>query len=257
MKYIASCSFGKDSLAAIIVAEEHGHHIDEAVYCRVMFDDKISAEFPEHEEFIYGKAIPMLESRYGIKTNIVQAKRTYCDCFSKIYQKGKRVGRIWGWPTLWKPWCNGMLKLKPIEAWEKNTEEHVHVVGIAADEGKRIERQRAKGTFMPLVEYGVTETEAFEICRRADLLSPAYNNGRERLGCWFCHNQRLAELRRLRKEYPELWSRLLELDTVSPVRFKPTSTLKQLDDRFADENAQISILEYLDECAGLGRTKND
>lgn len=30
-KLVASCSFGKDSLAAIIVAEEHGFHIDEAV----------------------------------------------------------------------------------------------------------------------------------------------------------------------------------------------------------------------------------
>lgn len=29
MKKIASCSFGKDSLAAIIVSEENGVHIDE------------------------------------------------------------------------------------------------------------------------------------------------------------------------------------------------------------------------------------
>ena len=41
MKKIASCSFGKDSLAAIIVSEENGIHIDEAVYCRIMFDNEI------------------------------------------------------------------------------------------------------------------------------------------------------------------------------------------------------------------------
>ena len=67
MKYIASCSFGKDSLAAIIVAEMHGIHIAEAVYCRIMLDDEISAELPEHEDFIYQTAIPALEKRYGIK----------------------------------------------------------------------------------------------------------------------------------------------------------------------------------------------
>ena len=50
---VASCSFGKDSLAAIIVAEQHGLHIDRAVYCRIMFDDTTSAELPEHEEFIH------------------------------------------------------------------------------------------------------------------------------------------------------------------------------------------------------------
>lgn len=66
-KKIASCSFGKDSLAAIIVSEENGVHVDEALYCRIMFNDKISAELPEHEEFIHETAIPLLESRYGMQ----------------------------------------------------------------------------------------------------------------------------------------------------------------------------------------------
>ena len=37
-KFIASCSFGKDSLATILLAKEHGEPLDEAVYCEVMFD---------------------------------------------------------------------------------------------------------------------------------------------------------------------------------------------------------------------------
>ncbi|MCL1789894.1 MAG: DNA cytosine methyltransferase [Peptococcaceae bacterium] len=49
MKYIASCSFGKDSIAAIITRLEHGEPIDLALYCRIMFDDTISAELPAHE----------------------------------------------------------------------------------------------------------------------------------------------------------------------------------------------------------------
>lgn len=52
MNYVASCSFGKDSLAAIVAAERAGVHIDEAIYCRIMFDRETSAELPEHEEFI-------------------------------------------------------------------------------------------------------------------------------------------------------------------------------------------------------------
>ena len=31
--HIASCSFGKDSLATILLALEHGEPLDEAVYC--------------------------------------------------------------------------------------------------------------------------------------------------------------------------------------------------------------------------------
>ena len=37
MRYLASCSFGKDSLAAILLAKKHGEPLDEAVYCEVMF----------------------------------------------------------------------------------------------------------------------------------------------------------------------------------------------------------------------------
>ena len=40
-KFIASCSFGKDSLATILLAKEHGEPLDEAVYCEVMFDNTL------------------------------------------------------------------------------------------------------------------------------------------------------------------------------------------------------------------------
>ena len=40
IKYIASCSFGKDSIAAIIVWNEGRRRIEEAVYCKIMFDDE-------------------------------------------------------------------------------------------------------------------------------------------------------------------------------------------------------------------------
>ena len=59
--HIAGCSFGKDSLAAILLAKEHGEPLDEAVYCEVMFDRDISGEVPEHRDFIYSTAIPALE----------------------------------------------------------------------------------------------------------------------------------------------------------------------------------------------------
>lgn len=245
-KLVASCSFGKDSLAAIITAEEHGHHIDEALYCRIMFDDKISAELPEHEDFIHNKAIPLLWSRYGIRTTIVQADVTYCDMFFKKAQKGKNAGIIYGFPVRCGPWCNTYLKVRPIKNKQKEIGQYTAVVGIAADETERIKRQTVSDALLPLVEYNITEADAFGICSRGGCLSPAYNNGRTRLGCWFCHNQRIGELRRLRKEYPELWARLLEMDKISPRPFTQRVTLQQFDERFATEDAQLSIFDFID-----------
>lgn len=241
MKYIASCSFGKDSLAAIIECEHRGLHIDEALYCRIMFDSETSAEWPEHEEFIYDRAIPLLKSRYGIETKIVQADVSYCDCFLRKYEHSKKYGNgaIWGWPTLHAPWCNSHLKMAAVRTWQKTVGEHTQIVGIAADETKRIEHKINKIAFLPLVKWGIAEAECFDICRREGLLSPAYNKGRQRLGCWFCHNQRIGELRRLRAEYPNLWQKLLELDKASPVKFKPGKTLADFDRRFAEEERQL------------------
>lgn len=165
-KLVASCSFGKDSLAAIAVSEERGHHISEAVYCRIMFDADTSAELPEHEEFIHCKAIPLLESRYGIKTTIVQAEKTYCEYFYAHYESGGKVGRIYGFPFLRGPWCNTRLKTRPINAWQKSAGEYTAVVGIAADEKARADRKTVNGKFLPLVQYGITESAAFEICKR-------------------------------------------------------------------------------------------
>lgn len=76
------------------------------------------------------------------------------------------------------------------------------------------------------------------------VLSPAYNGGRTRLGCWFCHNQRIAELRRLRKEHPELWKKLIELDKVSPCRFTQRETVQEFDKRFSEEELQLSLFDF-------------
>lgn len=206
-----------------------------------MFDDTISAELPEHEEFIHEKAIPLLKSRYGIETAIVQADYSYCDIFFRKFQKGTKQGRIYGFPFLRGPWCNSQLKVEPIRKWKKQAGGYQSVVGIAADEVKRINKKTENGNLLPLARYGITEAEAFSICQREGILSPAYNGGRKRLGCWFCHNQRISELRRLRRKYPELWEKLLALDAVSPVRFTQRCSVADFDRRFAEEDKQIKM----------------
>ena len=177
MKYIVSCSFGKDSLAAIICRIERGEPIDEAVYCCVMFDNETSGELPEHEDWIHNHAIPLLKNKYGINTAVVQSELSYVDYFYSRFQKGSKIGRIYGFPFRVGPWCNDRLKMRPIRNYQKQAGDYVSIIGIAADEVKRIAKNTAPGNVLPLVDYGVTESEAFDICDKAGLLSPAYNGG--------------------------------------------------------------------------------
>jgi 3'-phosphoadenosine 5'-phosphosulfate sulfotransferase (PAPS reductase)/FAD synthetase len=80
--HIASCSFGKDSLATILLALEHNEPLDRVVFAEVMFDHKrgISGEIPEHIEWVYSTAIPKLE-QMGVKVDVVKSKKDYIHFF--------------------------------------------------------------------------------------------------------------------------------------------------------------------------------
>lgn len=81
--HIASCSFGKDSIATILLALEHDEPLDRVVFAEVMFDHEkgISGETPEHIKWIYDTAIPKLKSM-GAKVDVVRAKKDYKSFFS-------------------------------------------------------------------------------------------------------------------------------------------------------------------------------
>lgn len=175
MKYIASCSFGKDSIATILLAREHNEPLDEIVYCEVMFDKDISGELPEHRDFIYNKAIPIFES-WGYKATVLKSEKNYMDCFHHVATKGKRIGRKLGFPMSGKCLINKDCKLKPIkEYWKSQQKEVVQYIGIAADEPKRLDRIADTENKVSLLEkYGYTEEMAKQKCIEYGLLSPIY-----------------------------------------------------------------------------------
>ena len=76
--YIASCSFGKDSIATVLLALENNEPLDRVVFAEVMFDHSrnISGEIPEHIQWVYATAIPKLEAM-GVKVDVVRAERDY------------------------------------------------------------------------------------------------------------------------------------------------------------------------------------
>ena len=114
-------------------------------------------------------------------------------------------------------------------------------IGIAADEAKRCKTD--KGKSYPLVDWGITEAEALQICYdrgfRFGGLYEVYN----RASCWCCPFQRIGELRKLRSHHPELWARLLDMDSRARSQFGSTPlgrftknwSVAELDERFARE----------------------
>lgn len=213
MKHIACCSFGKDSLAQIIVGKEHGEPIDVVVYSEVMFTDEISGEFPEHRDFIYNVAIPKLKELYGLETIVLRSDQTMWSDFHTVRVRGSTQGLLRGFPIPGLCNINRDCKIPPIKNYLKNQpEEIIQYVGIAADEPKRLKRLEGTNKVSLLAKYGVTEKQAREICERFGLLSPIYNIT-ERNGCFFCPNASLKEIRHIYFNHPEIWELLRELQS--------------------------------------------
>lgn len=156
--HIASCSFGKDSLATILLALEHGEPLDEAVYCEVMFDKRTSGEVPEHRAFIYETAIPRLE-QLGVPVRVLRSDKTYLDLFAGTVTRGPKKGLRRGFPLCGHCYVQRDCKLRPIRRYNRTlTPDTVQYVGIASDEPVRL--RRLQGNQVSLLEkYHYTEED--------------------------------------------------------------------------------------------------
>ena len=112
-KHVASCSFGKDSIATILLALEHSEPLDEAVYCEVMFDDTTSGEVPEHQAFIYQAAIPALE-KLGVPVRVLRSEKTYTSVFMGKVTRGPKKDMIRSFPVCGKCYVQRDCKMHPI-----------------------------------------------------------------------------------------------------------------------------------------------
>lgn len=248
MKHIASCSFGKDSIATVVLAKEHGDPLDEVVYCEVMFDENISGEIPEHREFIYNVAIPKFEE-WGIKTVVLRDQLTYISSFMRIIQKGPHAGKHKSFPLCGRCAIQRDCKLPPIIKYKRQlAEDTVQYIGYAKDEQERLVRLDGKTRKSLLEKYSVEEKDTFEICRKHGLLSPIYEFT-DRGGCFFCPNAKEKELRHLYDHHKNLWNHLLELQKVpnkATELFNRDFRFDEIDAMFRMDDAQMTIFDFLD-----------
>ena len=173
MKYVASLSFGKDSMAMLIKIKELGLPLDEVIYVDIMFDDDTSGETPEMASFIT-KAEKILKEKFNIEVTHLRGV-TFKEQFYKIKQRGKHIGDNYGFPYTIGAWCNDRLKMQPIKEYmRKQKDQIIQYVGIAYDEPERYERLNHETHIAPLYDLKITEKEAMEICEKYDLLSPIY-----------------------------------------------------------------------------------
>lgn len=242
--HIASCSFGKDSIATILLAMENNEPLDRVVFAEVMFDHErgISGEIPEHIEWIYSTAIPKL-AEMGVKVDIVRAKKDYVQLCNTVLKRGKNAGRKYGIQNSFPCYANSELKISAIRNYYRALKKEydiIQYVGIAKDEPIRL--QRLDGNKISLLDrYGYTEAMAKAKCIEYDLLSPIYGGG-QRGGCWFCFNADIGRYKNIRKNFPHYWQALRELYYKTNSKFfKYGKTLEFIEAQMDAEDAQLKL----------------
>lgn len=243
MKHIVSYSGGKDSSAMLIRMVEENMPIDDIVFINVMATPTMGAEFPEMYEYL-----EKMEDYIHQKITIVPSVISFDEGFHQTYQTGKRAGTIYGYPLTVGAWCNDRLKLRAINRHYKSYGDHIRYLGLAADETKRLARLHPNCRAPLAADWGMTEQDCIAFLKERNMMNPLYEKFR-RLGCFFCPKQSLGSLRVVRHDYPKLWQMMLKWDEESPRTFKPECTVHDLDRRFANEEKQLTIWDYISQGA--------
>lgn len=239
MKYIASCSFGKDSLAMVLRLLEENKPLDEVIFFDTGMEfDSIYHNRDRIKEILFQKHIRFTElhSKYTFLFDMFVRPIQYRNPTNKPYPIH------YGYE-----WCGGNArwgtsgKLSAIKKHYREMygdEEIFEYVGIAADEPERVKRDEHK--IYPLVEWNMTEADCLQYC-----YDRGFNwdeNGVElysvldRVSCWCCRNKNLKELKNIYMYLPEYWQRLRGLQSriESPMKGVGKSVF-QLEERFKRE----------------------
>lgn len=238
MKYVASCSFGKDSLAMVLRLLEERKQLDEVIfYDTGMEFDSIYRNRDKVKDLLYDENIRYTELKpknnflYNMLIKPVKYRNPQDEAYHYGYEWCGAKGVRWGTTD----------KTSAIQRHYKKLyggEEICEYIGIAYDEPKRIEVNERK--LYPLVEWQMTEKDCLQYCY--DRGFDWQENGIElydvldRVSCWCCANKNLKELKNIYLYLPEYWQRLRGLQNRIDMPMKGEGkSVFELEERFEKE----------------------
>lgn len=227
MRYVANVSFGKDSLAMLLMLIEKGYPLD-----AVTFYDT-GKEF----QAIYNlrdKVKKLLEV-HGIEFVELQPAKPFD---YMMFEHKTKIG--YGW-------CGGRCRwgtTYKVAALDKFGKGATVYIGVAADEATRLKKEYGKMKLFPLADWGMTKQDCLDYC-----YSKGYcwdENGVElydildRVSCWCCRNKNLKELKGIYQHLPDYWQKLKDIQARLPQPMKGEGKgVFDLEKRFEAELAEV------------------
>jgi 3'-phosphoadenosine 5'-phosphosulfate sulfotransferase (PAPS reductase)/FAD synthetase len=240
MKSIACFSGGKDSTAMLLRLIEDRDPLDEIVFYDTGWEwpqlyDHID-DFEQRTQHHVTRLKPPRPWDYYLTDHPVTRRRGPGQ--GKVYRHG------YGWPVFNNRWCSRMKK-QAVDAYIGPDVQRY--MGIAADELQRVystdESFIDENYRFPLIDRGITQAMALDLCRRAGYHWGGLYDHIPRVSCMLCPLQRLDQMRFIRKTVPSVWQRMLQLDArIEKNRgFWNGKTVADLEARFKNEERQGAL----------------
>ncbi len=248
--HAVSVSGGKDSSCLLLLMIEKGLPIDAVLWADTGMEfPEMYAHIEKLDAYLFQKRgihITTLRHPHSFEWLMFDQPKQKPGCLERRARLGLPLYGN-GWPGPKVRWCTGQLKTHLISKEVKMLKKEknaLHYVGIAYDEAWRCKNDPQKR--YPLVEWGVTEARALQICYDRGFDFGGLYQIYRRASCWCCPLQRIDELRKLRIHHPALWARLREMDDraraqfgPNPLgRFKENWSVEALEERFAREEKE-------------------
>lgn len=249
---IVSLSGGKDSTAMLLMLLERGESVEDVVFFDTGWEFPEMYEHLERLETFTGLKITRLRPRLPVDVETDKSPFDWLFSEMPIVKRGTREVHKAGywWPSARIRWCTGR-KRDALDVCHRALSYRQNValplrqcIGFAADERHRFDGPtRRNSTYCvqryPLVEWGVTEKDALAYCYKRGFTWGGLYHFFSRVSCFCCPLKSLDDLRTLRRYFPDLWQRMLVMESWLPEnrrRFKDSS-VSALDARFAAEEA--------------------
>lgn len=223
MKFIASVSFGKDSLAMLLRLLEEKWPLDAVIFYNTGMEfNSIYRIKDRAKELLLKEGVEFVE--------LVPPEPFLYSMFERPVKFKNKDGFHYGYG-----WCGGPCrwgtrdKIREIKKYKASLHDDViDYVGIAADEPHRFEKAKAEGKRLPLVEWGMTEADCLSYCHeRGWFWYEDTPNGEielytilDRVSCWCCANKNKKELKNIYTYLPTYWDSLKDLQSRIEMPFK-------------------------------------
>lgn len=234
-RYIASVSFGKDSLAMLLRLIEEKMPLDEVVFYDTGMEFKAIYN-------IRDKMLPILK-KLGIKYTELKPKQPF---FYTMFEKPVRKRN--GENSKGYSWCGGVCRwgtTEKLKVIEKHCFGSYEYVGLAVDEFERLAKKRKVNKLFPLADFSMTENDCLQYCYKNGF--NWQENGVElysildRVSCWCCSNKNIKELRNYYKYLPNYWSKLKDLQSKTERPMKNNYSVYDLEERFKRDYMQMEL----------------